>query len=69
MPVKQVSDSNVDGTELGASTTDKISFHGAVPVAQYAVTTMVTSGSTTAASVAAALVEFYTALKTKGIIG
>jgi hypothetical protein len=66
---KQLSDANTDGTIVGQTTTEKVSFHGTTPVVQYAVTLMVTSGSTTAASVAAALVELYTALKAKGIVG
>ena len=68
-PVKELSDLNTDGTRLGQSTADKASFHGAAPLAQVAMTSMVTSGSTTAASVAAALVELYTALKNKGVVG
>ena len=69
MPVRQVSDANTDGTALGASTTDKVSFHGAAPIAQVAITTALTSGSTTAASVAAFAVELYNNLKTKGLVG
>lgn len=31
---KQLSDANADGTSLGQSTTDKVSFYGATPVVQ-----------------------------------
>ena len=34
MAVVQLSDGNDDGTSLGQSTTDKISFHGATPIVQ-----------------------------------
>ena len=69
MPVKELSDANTDGTRCGQSTTDKVSFHGVAPLAQVAITTSLTSGSTTAASVAAFAVELYNALKNKGIVG
>jgi len=38
MPVKQLSDGNPDGTVLGQSATDLISFYNATPVAQQAST-------------------------------
>lgn len=69
MAVKQLSDGHPDGVKLGQDTSDKIGFHGTAPLAQVAMTLMVTAGSTTAASVAAALVELYTALKNKGLVG
>jgi hypothetical protein len=34
MPVKQLSDGNPDGTVLGQSASDQISFYNTVPVAQ-----------------------------------
>lgn len=66
---KYVGDLRSDGLIVGRATTDKIGFHGTAPLAQVAMTLMVTAGSTTAASVAAALVELYTALKNKGLVG
>lgn len=39
MTVKQLSDGNSDGTVLGQSATDKISFFGATATAQLAATT------------------------------
>ena len=39
MTIKQLSDGNSDGTVLGQSTTDKISFFGATATAQIAATT------------------------------
>ncbi len=34
MAVRQLSDGQPDGTSLGQSSTDKISFYGATPIAQ-----------------------------------
>ena len=42
----QLSDKNPDGTALGQSSTDTISFYGATPVVRYA--TSITAPSTTA---------------------
>ena len=36
MPVKQLSDSNLDGTTMGQAGSDKICFYGATPVTQRA---------------------------------
>lgn len=70
MAVKQLSDGNVDGTTLGQSTSDLVGFWGKPPVAQPSATTMaaLTAGNTTAANVAAAVVDLYTALKTAGLV-
>lgn len=49
--LKELSDANSQGTQLGYSTTDLIGFYGATPVAQATPagdTTTVTAGSTTA---------------------
>jgi hypothetical protein len=71
MSTKQLSDGSGDGVSLGQSTTDKVSFYGATPVAQQVCTSSaaLTAGETTPADIAAAFVELYTALKTSGIVG
>lgn len=49
--LKELSDANSQGTQLGYSPTDLIGFYGAAPIAQStpaASTTTVTAGSTTA---------------------
>lgn len=40
---KQLSDANPDGTAMGQSTTDKISFYGVTPVVQRALATQAAS--------------------------
>lgn len=45
--IKELSDASPDGTRLGQSSTDKVSFYGATPVVRPAVITAVTAGSTT----------------------
>jgi len=40
---KQLSDANADGTALGQSATDKVSFYGATPVVQRALATQAAS--------------------------
>lgn len=50
MPIKQNSDGNPDGSSLGQSPSDKISFFGAAPVAQNVLAT-----GATAAQIAAEL--------------
>jgi hypothetical protein len=40
---RQLSDANADGTSLGQSTTDKISFYGVTPVVQRALATQAAS--------------------------
>lgn len=60
---KQLSDANGDGTSLGQSATDKISFYGATPVTQRTNTVQaasvvsVSSNITIAASLTAWIVE------------
>ena len=70
MPAEYLGAGNDDGTVLGRSSTDKVSFHNATPSAKLACTlsAAITSGATTTA-VAAAYVELYAALAAKGIIG
>lgn len=60
MPVKQISDGEPDGTVLGQSNTDRVSFHGVAPVVRATVT-----GSRGAN---AALTSLLTALAAKGLI-
>ena len=38
MGVKELSDKGPDGSRLGQSAADLVSFHGATPIAQYALT-------------------------------
>lgn len=60
---KQLSDANGDGTALGQSATDKVSFYGATPVTQRTNTVQaaslvsVSSNITVAASLTAWIVE------------
>ena len=70
MPLKELSDGSPDGTRLGQSSTDKVSFFGATPVVRPAATTLgaLTAGTTTAANVAAALVDLRTQLVALGVI-
>jgi len=46
MAVKQLSDGNPDGTQLGQSASDLVGFYGKTPIAQVAVIS--TTGSTAA---------------------
>lgn len=47
---KQLSDANGDGTSLGQSATDKISFYGATPIVQRSSSLQTTSNVVTSAS-------------------
>lgn len=71
MSVKQLSDGGSDGVALGQSSTDKVSFHGATPVAKATCTlsAALTAATTTAANVSAAFAELYAVLAAKGIVG
>jgi hypothetical protein len=71
MALKQLSDGGVDGAVLGQSSTDKVSFHGASPVAKATCTlsAALTAATTTPANIAAAFAELYAALATKGVVG
>lgn len=69
MAEKQLSDGGSEGVVLGQTTADTIAFFGATPTAQVAITAMVTAGATTAADIAAALVELYDELVAKGLVG
>lgn len=48
MPVNELSDKGPDGSRLGQSATDLVSFYGATPVAQPAVTAAITTTQPTA---------------------
>lgn len=48
MAVKQLSDGNSDGTQLGQSSTDKVGFYGKTPIARgSAITTLATTPTAT----------------------
>lgn len=48
MAIKELSDSNPDGTRLGQTSTDKIGFYGlATPIARPSVTAVTTTTATT----------------------
>ena len=70
MAVKQLSDGGTEGACLGQSSTDKVGFYGATPVAKPVASTAgaLTAGSTTAADIAAAVVDLTTQLASMGII-
>lgn len=61
----QLSDGNTDGTIVGQSATDKVSFFGADPVVQQ---TAVTSATATATSAADTVNAILTRLRTLGLI-
>jgi hypothetical protein len=60
MPVKQLSDSNTDGTVFGQAAADKVSFYGFTPVSQRATslgaTSAVSASSASYGSLQAAVV-------------
>ena len=70
---KQLSDANPDGTALGQSATDKISFYGSTPVTQRTNTVQaasvvsVSSNITVAASLTAWIVEVTATLTGLGV--
>lgn len=64
----QLSAGDDTGLVVG-QTGDKIAFMGATPTAVVAMSSMVTAGATTAADIAAALVELYDELVAKGLVG
>ena len=47
MAVKQLSDGNPDGTQMGQNASDKISFHGATTIAQQTLTAVATASAST----------------------
>ena len=66
MAVKQLSDKNDDGTSLGQDANDKISFHGATPVAQQTVALLATGS--TGATITPTVQAIQAALEDLGII-
>jgi hypothetical protein len=50
MPVKQLSDSNTDGTVMGQAGSDKICFYGATPVTQRSSSLQATSAISASSS-------------------
>ena len=64
---KQLSDGNPDGTSLGQSASDKISFYGATPVDQGAAVTALTT-TPTATDIATAVNAIISRLQDVGLI-
>lgn len=65
--IKYVGDGGSDGTSLGQSSSDKISFYGATPIVKAAaVTTLVTTP--TATDIATAVNSIISRLQTIGLI-
>lgn len=67
MATKQLSDNNTDGTVMGQSATDKISFYGVTTLAQQTITGTLTS-SATATTIGNSVTELQAALKAIGLI-
>lgn len=69
MGIKYLGDQGPDGTVLGKTSAEKIAFWGATPAAQPAGTLIaaLTAGETTAADVAAALVDLYDSFVAVGL--
>lgn len=63
--IKELSDKNPDGTRLGQSAADLVSFHGASPSAQGSV---VTNTSGTLGNTNAAVTAIISLLQTKGLM-
>jgi hypothetical protein len=70
MAVKQLSDGGTAGTCLGQSSADKVAFYGTAPIAKPVASTAgaLTAATTTAANVAAALVDLRDQLVALGLI-
>lgn len=69
MAVKQLSDANTDGTVLGQSTSDKISFYGVSTIAQQTLTTAsVLTTTSTLTTIGTALTEIQVLLENLGLI-
>ena len=78
--VQYIGDNGTDGTSIGSSATELVSFHGVTPVAQAsAITSVATTASTTttpygfttstqAEAIVTAVNSIITALEDKGII-
>lgn len=70
MAVEYLGKGEDDGTVMGRSSTDKVAFYNATPVAKQTATlaAALTAGTTTPADIAAAVDELHAALSTLGII-
>lgn len=66
MATKQLSDGNTDGTVLGQSTSDKISFYNVTTVTQQSVGTLVTT-ATPLTAIGSAVATLQNILKTYGL--
>ena len=67
MAVTQLSDGNDDGTTLGQSASDLISFHGATAIAKASLTCLVSTA--TMVSMNLHINDILKALRDKGLIG
>lgn len=68
MAIKQLSDGNPTGTNLGQSTTDKIGFYGlTTPIVQPSITAVGTTTATTTLN-ETKIDRLYTALRSLGLI-
>lgn len=71
MALKELSDGGTDGARLGQSSSDKVGFFGlTTPVVRQTCTlaAALTAGTTTPASIAAAVDELHAALSAYGLI-
>ncbi len=68
MAVEVLGDGSPDGTTMGKSTTEKISFHGVTPIAQATVAATTTTTATTTA-LQTDIDAIRTALQNLGLIG
>ena len=68
MPVKQLSDGNPDGTVLGQSATDLISFYNAAPVAQRSGAAEAAVATTGSAASTGTVYGYTTAAQADGIV-
>lgn len=66
MAVEQLTSGNDDGSTMGNDTAEKISFHGATPIAQATVTAVATGA--TAATIVTTLQALQAALENLGLI-
>lgn len=66
MATKQLSDANPDGTVLGQSSSDKISFYGVTTVTQQSVGSLVSTG-TALTALGSAVLTLQNLIKTYGL--
>lgn len=68
MAIKELSDSNPDGTRLGQAATDKLGFYGlTTPIVRPSVTAVTTATATTALN-ETRITRLYAALENLGLI-